>query len=105
MPLGGSEDAPVGQIDGRLQPVGLIGQGRVDAARPREIRVFMGPADEAGHGVERQTRGHLSGVVPAHAVGHGVEPKRRLGEEAVFVGLAHRSAVGARRSGSHCRAL
>ena len=49
---------------------------------------------KARDGVDGERRGHLAGVVSAHAVGDAEERDIEVGDEGVLVGLANASDIG-----------
>ena len=95
MVLGLAEHAPVGEVHGGPQPVGVEREAGVDAVGPGVLLVFAGPANEPGHGLDREPRGDFAGGVPAHPVGDDQQPEGFVLEQRVFVGAPDRTSVGA----------
>ena len=102
--LGELVDAPVRQAHGRLDPIGLVRQRRVDSVRPGEIGRVVRSADEVLDRVDGDPGGDLARRVSAHAVRDDEEPQVLGADEAIFVQVTNRAGF-AQAECLHARSL
>ena len=83
-----TEDAAVGNLHRRHQPVRRERQLRIDAERPGEIVAVGAHLHERMQRVDGEMRRHFAGVVAAHPVGDDQQTELRIPEQRILVGLA-----------------
>src|SRR5688572_18234097 len=83
--LAGTEDLPVGDLDGVEQTVLRHRQRRVQPVGKGDVGRQRALAQELLRGVDRDARRHLARVVAAHAVGDRHQRQIRIPEDRVFV--------------------
>ncbi len=83
------------KVDGGSQPVGVVGNGRIDAVGPGLLLVFARPPYESDDGFDGESRRHFTGGVTPHAVGDDEQPEIFVDEDRIFVRAPYRAAIGA----------
>ena len=100
--LAGVVHPAIGETKCRLETVQRHRMAGIERERPCDIAAVVGRANEIDNRVDRQSRGDLSGIVPAHAVCNDEESQAEVDEVRILV---HHPRAGVGRSGgtqTHC---